>query len=335
MTKPLTSAFLMEMIFKYNNPVGAVDVIKERYGEDKTGAYRKWRNVRAIIRSKNEYRAHDFHFRIGSIFEMGELPEFVETSCQEILATDCLHEQFKIFNNKRFQEWIKEKELDIKIMQDNYYLFEMGDPSYMYACKVSEANRVTERQCHRGNIQFEFDMIQLCRIRESISEYLDRITAINGIAECQRAVNALRFVTGRRPADIVFQSTFSPGANPYQAHVDKLSKQGYVHIVIPLLHRYEVVERVHNMIKKFVEKMNAQPPYSSLVTIPTYISKKMFGMKLGHTEIRSIYAELAFRERKSINHVHEDMEIPLEYYRRIFAHGSYEGSMNYALINIK
>lgn len=335
MTKPLSTAFLLDLIFKYNNPLGAIEAIKEYYGEDKKDkAYQRWGSVRQSIRCEEEYRSNDFHAEIGSLMEKGGLPFEIETFCQDILSTDILHEQFKIFNKTLFRKWRKENSIDIKIMHDNYYLFEMGDPVYQEIYKAKTEKRVDDRFHHRGSITFEFDEIKLREIRRRVSNYLDSIESINTTADCQRAVAALRFVTGRRPADLVFQCTFSPGANPYQAFVDKLAKQGNVHIMIPLLHRYETVEKVHQMVKDFASLVKAKPPFAVVTTIPTYVSRRMYGVRIAHTEIRSIYAELAFRERKIINRVHPDIEVAVEYHRRIFAHNTLNDSIRYSLIKI-
>lgn len=329
---------LIDMIFKDCNALGAVEMIIQFYGDDKKRAYQKWYNVRTEIRKNDDYRHPDFHYHISRMLDSNDLPAEIVPLCQDLLEKS-LYEQNKIFeSNKTFKKFREEKYPDLMLLQEPYYMFQIPH-EYIAFYKENKANKRFEAFCHQGKRQFEYDLVECLRIRQGLCDYLatlETITSFDRISDCQRAVYAMQFLTGRRAADIVFYTTFTAGSNPYQAIVDKLSKNQHPGtLVIPLLCRFELVEHTSNLIKAYAEKIGAKPPSAALVQIPPYIRKRfMNGKVLGHTDIRNIYQELAFRERKSINRVLPEMEYQLDWTRRIFYHSHLGETAGYSLIKM-
>lgn len=309
----------LKRVFEDNDPEGAVEAIINKY-PDPAKAYAHWFLVRSQSRKNDEYRNPEFHGCIAKLFMKNFPMTPEEEEVLQRLLVEPLDKQHKIVTTNYIYTRFAEQHLpELQLMREPYYRFVM-DKNYADAYLATQLKR-NEKKISTGGSS-EISLEQATQITRQCDDFLfanaDRELESN--ADAQRLVAALLFVTGRRVIEIVKDTVFQEGANPFQCIVTGIAKKkdGDRHssYLIPLLSPFHI-------IKESIDKVRAKlgnRDYTDLTPSRKH-KKSIYGVNLVHGQVRDIYQNLTFRERTFKNLVYPHLELQSEWAKRVLCHG--------------
>lgn len=323
------------MLFRERNPAQLIEMIVAHHGNKLTSAYSRWRNIRCEIRANEECRHPNFNATIANLLRSGDEISDEERSNLETLVDAKLPIQFKIVSqNKVIKQLFKRLPTEPKLLFEEYYDFNLPKEYFLAKRDLNEA-AMQKQFTHSGKKSYSIELHKCLEIRERcINHLIDFSPPIKTKPQMRKLACAVQFLTGRRFSDIVFYTNFEPGANEYQALGSCFSKDQYLdkNVVIPLLTKFEYIKKAMDAIRAF--NVDAKPSKFIWTSNANHAKKAVYGCKLDHTEIRNIYQDLAFSERRILNFVFPEIEYQLEWARRVFNHKSIKETCVYSVMNI-
>lgn len=126
---------------------------------------------------------------------------------------------------------------------------------------------------------------------------------VKTIAGYHKCIAAMCLLSGRRHFEIAKTITWAPGPTPLQAIITGIAKSApnAPPVAIPLLVNYDIFDAAMTAIRAFrtITDSSYGSESNNLCGGVSRAAKKIFTCGLTHTDRRSIYAEMAYRDKEN------------------------------------
>ena len=261
-------------------------------------AYAMFNSVVCAITRNSRYVNPSYRLHVETLMQTWrDHPEW--SKIQELLDKTPL-QQHRIFTDVKYQ-YVSDPEFMAAIrrvppFQQPLYDFKDAFPAELKARHYEEEReRNMRRVSHmrQGPADIEKDLnTAITVVQEPITSW----------ASFWRTVTAIQIFTGRRKMEVARDAIFSATNHLYQIRVEGLAKkkdEENANGVFPTLYPVTAIIRVIDSIRAFTAEKGE---VGNMNSDSVKASKKVWGREMKHTDIRSMYLELAWRRRRSENH---------------------------------